>query len=163
VFDRKSLVLSLLQCELAATEINGLPQVENARTELRTAEARFAALSPEGASRPTAVAASAAASCRPPRGRLPPQPDQFKRRANGQRPRAASCRWFHLPGCSHKAIDLFRDQYHLVDEVVDACKDTHAKPSCSWHQGEEKVDACFDHLFLSGQVTPAPARRDVQR
>jgi Mg2+ and Co2+ transporter CorA len=60
--------------------------------------------------------------------------------------KADSCRWFHLPGCSHKAVDIFAEAYKLDASVAEACKAVSGKPICSWHQNEDKT---FDHLFVA--------------
>lgn len=70
-----------------------------------------------------------------------------RKRAVAGLPRAGACRWFHLPGCNHTAVDIFSDAFKLSSTVVEQCKDLSFKPSCSWHQGENSV---YDHLLVTG-------------
>ena len=72
--------------------------------------------------------------------------DRSKAMKAGQWPKTDTCRWFHLPGCSHRAVDIFTESYHLDKSVAAACKAVSGKPICSWHQVEDKT---FDHLFVA--------------
>ena len=67
-------------------------------------------------------------------------------RKRGYTPKAESCRWFHLQGVSHRAVDVFAEAYKLDATVASACKAVSGKPICSWHQTDEKA---FDHLFVA--------------
>jgi hypothetical protein len=78
------------------------------------------------------------------------QPRAERRKAikGGSTPRPETCRWFHLPGCSHAAVDMIRAVYQLDAQVAAECKDAASKPACSWHQTHP--DSSFDHLFIVG-------------
>ena len=67
-------------------------------------------------------------------------------RKRGYSPTADSCRWFHLQGVSHRAVDIFAEVYKLDAIVASACKAVSGKPICSWHQTDDKT---FDHLFVA--------------
>ena len=85
--------------------------------------------------------------------------DELKVRARqGARgPHSATCRWFHLPGCNHAAVDLFHQAYNWSDTVAMECKEVTSKPACSWHQG---ADSTYDHLFIVGHYILADAEPD---
>lgn len=76
----------------------------------------------------------------------PKEQSKRRRQAGGVRIQTSTCRWFHLPGSSHAAIDHFAAAYRLHETVTKTCKATSGKPICSWHQTSESY---YDHLFVA--------------
>ena len=84
--------------------------------------------------------------------------DRKKFKRAGAWPKTETCRWFHLPGCSHEAVDYFVQSYRLDQGVANACKDVSGKPICSWHQNE---DSTYDHLFVAAHYIQKAGEKPV--